>query len=295
MRDLPPLKALRAFEACYRLRSYTRAADQLNVGQPAISHQIRQLERDLGTVLFIKRGSRIEATPDADSYFEVIAPALSRIADASRSLRHKPENHGLTLATYPGLAAYWVMPRLGQHPDLFADCPVTVTTMELDAEVDFNLVDCAILFGSGNWAGDLDYMRLISEEVVPVTSPALAGSLTGHDAAALLAQAPLIHLQDPERRWFDWQHWRDHFAPNQEQINTSLTVTNHGLAIYQALQGQGVALGWTGVIRDLLNSGALVPVFPEPLSSDRAYWLIARSGFLDSDRGQRLLSCLTEM
>lgn len=291
MKDLPPLKALRAFEACYRLRSYTRAADQLNVGQPAISHQIRLLEQDLSTPLFIKRGARIEATEAADRYFEIIAPALSRIADASRALRSMPERRGLTLATYPGLAAYWVMPRLGRLPHLFEDCPVTVTTIETDADVDLNQVDCAILFGSGEWAGDVDAMVLLPEDVIPVASPALAERFQGLSPSEFLSEAPLIHLHDPKRRWFDWTDWRNKFAPEVSDLNASLTVTNHGLALYQALEGYGVALGWTGVIGDLLQSGALVPVFTEPLSSDRSYWLIARKGFLGTSQGRALLSC----
>ena len=112
MRDLPPLKALRAFEACYRLRSFTRAAGTLNVGQPAISHQIRLLERDLGVELFEKRGSVIHATEEADTLYAAIAPAFFSIVEASRSIRRAASTNDVTLATYSGIAAYWISPRL---------------------------------------------------------------------------------------------------------------------------------------------------------------------------------------
>jgi LysR family transcriptional regulator, glycine cleavage system transcriptional activator len=256
MRDLPPLKALRVFEACYRLRSYTGAGPRLNVGQPAISHQIRQLEADLGVTLFVRKGSAVAATPEADLLYEETAPALTQIAAASRRLRRRAAAREVALATYPGVAAYWASPRLARLREAGAGFCVRMITAERDADIVLDDADCAILFGRGDWPG-CDRVALVPERVAPIAAPRLAARLTGVTPARVLAEGPLIHLDDPERHWFDWKDWHDRFAPEVEDLNRAAVVTNHGLAIHQALQGHGVTLGWTGIIVDLLHGGRL--------------------------------------
>jgi len=293
MRDLPPLKALRAFEACYRLRSFTRAASTLNVGQPAISHQIRLLERDLGVELFEKRGSIIHATEEADTLYAAIAPAFFSIVEASRSIRRAASMNDVTLATYSGIAAYWISPRLARLREQAPDFSVRIVTADRDEEIVLADVDCAILFGRGIWPG-AEAELLIPEEVVPITSPSVANELGSITPAALIQHGPLIHLEDSRRRWYSWEDWRDRFAQETKKIDRAVTVTNHGLAIHQALAGQGIALAWKGVVTILMEGGSLVALHDTPLVSDRGYWLVARRGFLDTDRGKALHSALAE-
>ena len=114
MKHLPPLKAVRAFEACYRLGSFTRAARELNVGQPAISHQIRLLEQDLGAKLFTKHGAVPLPTGEADIYYRDVVQTLGDLERASIRMRHRQESGALTIATYPGIAAFWLLPRLAR-------------------------------------------------------------------------------------------------------------------------------------------------------------------------------------
>lgn len=287
MHDLPPLKAIRAFESCYRLRSFTRAAAKLNVGQPAISHQIKQLEKDLGVALFIKRGAQVMATPEADLLYEQIAPALARIAEASRRLRAGSSETETVLATYPGVAAYWASPRLSLLRERKGGFPVRILTAERDIDILSDEADCAIIFGKGDWPGR-ESLLLMKERVVPVAAPRLAKKLADASAADLLRQGPLIHLSDKEKRWFDWSDWQRRFAPEVTQINRALSVTNHGLAVHQALQGEGIALGWIDIIADLLTGGALVSLHDTALESDRGYWLVGWPGFLESAAGKAL-------
>jgi len=291
MRDLPPLRALRAFEACYRLRSFTRAAQSLNVGQPAISHQIGLLERDLGVELFKKQGSTMQATDHADSLYSVIAPAFLSIAETARSMRRLAFADEVTLATYPGVAAYWASPRLARLRHEKLGIQVRIVTSERDRDIALDEVECAILFGTGSWPG-AEAELLMQEEVLPIASPALAAELGDVTPAALLQHGPLIHLEDRERRWFSWEDWRGRFAPEQTEIDRAVTVTNHGLALHQAMTGQGVPLAWTGVIASLLEGGSLVALYDMPLTSERGYWLVARPGFLKSKRGKALHTAL---
>lgn len=278
MRDLPPLKAVRAFEACYRLGSYTRAAAELNVQQPAISHQIRLLECDLGVKLFVKQGAAMVPTGPAQDYYRTVAMALGDLGRASARLRRRRGDDGVTLATYPGIASFWALPRLAGLKKRAPHTIVRVTTAELDAHIRLEEADCAILFGSGDWPG-FESRLVIGERILPVAAPKLAAAWRRASPCELVEKGPLIHLEDPERRWFTWHDWQARFAPDAGDMDRSIVVNDHGVAIHQALQGNGIALGWSGMISDLLESAVLVPTHELPLESSRGYYFLAAPDF----------------
>ncbi|TPE42938.1 LysR family transcriptional regulator, partial [Amaricoccus solimangrovi] len=243
--ELPPLKSLRVFDACVRAGSFTKAAGELNVGQPAVSHQIQALERDLGVKLFERRGAQTFPTPAALAYHRAVAAAMADIARASTALRRAAAQPGLTLATYPGIAMFWLMPKLAALRAADSSLRVRVTTAERDRDVRIDDVDCAILFGDGHWPG-YESRLLVREAVIPVAAPPVAARFAGRGFAEMLAEGPLIHLEDSDRRWFTWRDWRDARAPDARQIDPGVRVTNHGIAIHQTLIGQGISLGWSG-------------------------------------------------
>ncbi len=295
MKQLPPLKAVRAFEACYRLGSFTRAAQELNVGQPAISHQIRLLEADLGTTLFTKHGAQTLPTGAADLYYREVAQSLRDLERASIRLRRSQPDAALTIATYPGIAAFWLLPRLARLKATSPALTARVTTAELDRDIPIEETDCAILFGDATeherWPG-YDAKLLIPEIVVPIAAPCLLQNLGRNPGppspTKLLEAGPLIHLDDSEHRWFTWSDWQQARAPKAKSIDRHMTVTNHGIAIHQALQGAGIALGWVGIIQDLLTSGTLVVLSDKPLTSRRGYHLVAPRGFFETPKGRLL-------
>ena len=102
----------------------------------------------------------------------------------------------------------------------------------------------------------------------------------------------MIHLEDQDRRWFTWTDWRDQRSPATPNIDTGITVTNHGIAIHQTLMGHGIALGWSGVIDELIENRLLVALDPEPLSSERGYYLVATAEFLNTRIGKLVLQSL---
>lgn len=291
MHALPPLKSLLAFDACVRLGSFTRAAAELNVGQPAISHQIQSLEADLGIVLFNRHGARAIPTEQALSYHRSVSAALAEIGRASVSLRKSSRRPGISLATYPGIAMFWLMPRLARLRQRLPALPVRVTTAERDRDIDLDTVDCAILFGDGNWSG-MESLLLMHEEVIPVAAPSLAMRLAGRSVDEMLAVGPLIHLEDQDHRWFTWRDWRDARAPKADRLDAGVQVTNHGIAVHQTLMGQGISLGWRGVIDDLTTNGLLVALDEHPLISVRGYYLVAPGAFLQSAPGVALRDAL---
>lgn len=292
MHDLPPLKALRAFDACIRLGSFTRAAAELNVGQPAISHQIQALEQDLGLALFERRGAQAIPTDLALAYHRSVAAAFEDLARATQRIRRAAGPAGLTLVTYPGIAMFWLMPRLARLRDLAPDLPVRVTTAERDRDMQLEAVDCAILFGDGHWPG-FESLALIPEAVVPVASPAVAARMQGWSRREMLERGPLIHLDSADQRWFGWGDWQRARAPEVQRLDPGVQVTNHGIALHQTLMGQGISLGWLGVIDDMIANGLLVALDAAPLTSARGYHLVARPAFLASDIGVLLGGILT--
>lgn len=291
MRDLPPLKALRAFEACIRLGSFTRAAQELNVGQPAISHQIQSLERDIGLRLFDRSGVLSVPTPEAMAYYDHVSEALRAIAQSTRTLRQRAREPGLTLATYPGIAMFWLMPRLSGLKQTDPNLAVRVVTAERDQDIPFHSVDCAILFGDGNWR-EFESHLLMPEAVVPVAAPSLAAKFEGKSRESILATGPLIHLDDRDERWFTWQDWRNRRAPGVSHLNKGIEVTNHGIAIHETLMGHGIALGWKGVVDELLSNRILVALDDEPLTSERGYYLVGKKEFFLSQVGKGLMDAL---
>lgn len=291
MQRLPSLKSLRVFEACVRLGSFSKAAKELNVGQPAVSHQIRSLEQDLGKQLFERQGTRAIPNEAAMIYYRVVAGAFEDMARASQCIRQSARAPGLRIGTYPGIAMFWLMPKLAKLKKRNPGLTIRVTTAERDRDIPFDDIDCAILFGDGRWPG-YESRRLIREAVVPIAAPGVAANEQLRMPANLLGQGPLIHLEDQDARWFTWSDWRDQRSPETREIDSAITVTNHGIAIHQALIGQGVALGWMGVVDELIENGLLVPLDAKPIMSKRGYHIVARKGFLDAPPGALLWNAL---
>jgi LysR family glycine cleavage system transcriptional activator len=171
-RHLPPLNALRAFEAAARSESFTQAAEELCVTQGAVSHQVKLLEATLGIKLFNRERQRLVITGAGREYLNVVRDALDRIAMGTERLVQRQNAGVLTISTSPDFAAKWLVHRLSRfceaHPGI--DLRVSATMHHVDfARED---VDVAVRHGDGNWGG-LDAVRLCSEQLFPVCSPKL--------------------------------------------------------------------------------------------------------------------------
>src|SRR6266513_1541685 len=163
LRRLPPLNALKAFEAAARHDSFTRAAEELCVTQGAVSHQVKALEVELGIKLFNRERQRLIITEAGREYLSVLRDALDRIAVGTDRLIQRQSSGVLTVSTSPDFAAKWLVNRLGhfaeQHPSI--DLRVSATLHQVDfARED---VDLAVRHGDGNWVG-LGVTRLCAEQ-----------------------------------------------------------------------------------------------------------------------------------
>src|SRR5438309_9216384 len=173
-RSLPPLNALRSFDAAARHQSFTRAAEELCVTQGAVSHQVKALEIQLGLQLFKRARNGLLITDAGRDYLAVVRDVFDRLELATDSLLQRQRSGTITVSTSPDFAAKWLVSRLGRfaaaHPEI--ELKVSATMHHVDfARED---IDLAIRHGAGNWVG-LDAVNLCAETLFPVCSPALLG------------------------------------------------------------------------------------------------------------------------
>ncbi|MBR2118381.1 MAG: transcriptional regulator GcvA [Afipia sp.] len=267
---LPSLNGLRAFEAAARHLSFTHAAQELNVTQTAISHQIRRLEEELGIRLFIRQSRSLALTPQAAEYLPGIRAAFQDLRTATDRLLRKGDDRVLTISTLTSLAVKWLLPRLSsfqeQHPEI--DVRITTSTELVDFRT--SNVDAAIRYGQGRWPG-LDAEWLMAEHLFPVCSPKL---LTGERALKRpedLEHATLLHTSSTID---DWRLWLTAAGlPAHLSQNRGLTFDLAFMTIQAAIDGLGVAMGHTAYVADDVANGRLVVPFNVSMPSAGYYFV----------------------
>ena len=264
---LPPLNALRAFEAIARHLSFAKAADELHVTPAALSHQIRALEEQLGLPLFHRRTRSIELTDAGRLIFPGLHAGFESVRGAIGQLERTREGNVLVISATPGLVAKWLMPRLWRflhaHPDIDARVSASMKLADFAAEG----VDVAIRL-SKDTHPDLHAERLFNDSVLPVCSPRLVEQ--GLRSVADLPRFPLIHYDIPMSMhapplWADWFA----VAGLRGDATRGLKVNVADHALDAAVAGAGVSLSFKLIASDDVHSGRLVTPFgPElPLAS----------------------------
>jgi LysR family glycine cleavage system transcriptional activator len=266
-RRLPPLNSLRAFESAARHLSFTKAADELAVTQSAVSHQVNALEEWAGVPLFKRQGRAMVLTEAAVKFLPAVSTALDQIALAGRKLQAVDPTHGwLTVAVMPSFAAKWLVPRLADFHEKNPDMDVWIATFEAQTGALGSDIDVAIRYGRGDWPG-LASVRIMSEELFPVCAPRLAASLK---APADLASATLLHDELRE----DWAMWFAAAGLTGVATARGPGFDDSGLLIQAAIEGLGVALGRSVLVKGDLDAGRLVRPFDVALAAEFAYYLV---------------------
>src|SRR5436190_13901802 len=199
---LPPLNALKAFEAAARHESFTRAAQELCVTQGAVSHQVKALETQLAIKLFSRERQRLIITEAGRDYLSVVRDALDRIAAGTERLLQRQSAGVLTVSTSPDFAAKWLVHRLGQFAEAHSDIDLRVSATLHHVDFAREDVDLAVRHGDGNWPG-LDAVRLSPEHLFAVCSPKLLAGRNRLAKPADVLRFPLIHVDDRK----DWAKW----------------------------------------------------------------------------------------
>lgn len=267
---LPSLNGLRAFEAAARHLSFTLAAQELNVTQTAISHQIRRLEEELGLKLFIRQSRSLALTPKAAEYLPGIRAAFQDLRTATDRLLRKDDDRVLTISTLTSLAVKWLLPRLSSFQEKHPEIDVRITTSTELVDFRTSNVEAAIRYGQGRWPG-LDAEWLMAEHLFPVCSPKL---LTGERALRRpedLEHATLLHTSTTVD---DWRLWLTAAGlPAHLSQNRGLTFDLAFMTVQAAIDGLGVAMGHTAYVADDVANGRLVVPFNVSMPSAGYYFV----------------------
>lgn len=268
-RPLPPLKALKSFEAAARLRSLTRAAEELHVTQGAVSQQVRLLEEYLDTRLFIRKPRGLELTGAAQAYLPVLSEAFSLLQTGTNELFGKDHRVLLKVKCGSSFLQRWLMPRLKdfyrQHPGIRLRLLSAVWPSEDQVED----ADIEISNGYGDWSG-MQVERISHEHLLAVASPAFVQQYRLKTDLTQLMVAPLISIIGGKENWPQWfrQQGIDTLPMPLLECDTSTA------AFDAACQGLGVLLARNLTLQPLLDSGQLIQVHPFRLKASGAHYLV---------------------
>ncbi|SHH36025.1 transcriptional regulator GcvA [Ferrimonas marina] len=268
-RRLPPLNAVKAFEAAARHLSFTRAAEELFVTQAAVSHQIKALEEHLGLKLFRRRNRSLLLTEEGQGYFLDIKDLFTQLADATERLLARSATGSLTVSMTPSFAIQSLVPKLARFSELHPEVDVRIKAVDQDEGSLTEDVDVAIYFGRGNWPG-LRADKLRSECLVPVCSPRLLNGAKPLRSIEDLSKHTLLH--DMSRH--NWKAWAKQHEQVLPSVNTGPIFSHSSLVLQAAIHGQGIALGSSVLARPEVEAGRLVCPFDKVLLNKNAYYLV---------------------
>ena len=275
-RRLPPLNAVRAFEAAARHLSFTRAAEELNVTQGAISHQVKVLESWLGVPLFQRNKREIKLTEEGAVYLPGVRATLNKLHTVTQQIVEGDSTHLLNIATPESFAVNWLISRLKSFHEQHPEIDVRLTTQNqiddfgnLVGEEGPAWVDMRIRCGRGRWTG-LQVIKIMDEEMFPVCSPELLEGKKGLSQLENLQFHTLLHddMQIP------WRSWLLKAGLDELDTNRGPHFSHSHMVLKAAVQGQGVALGRSVLVADDLASGKLVKPFDINILADHSYYLV---------------------
>jgi LysR family transcriptional regulator, glycine cleavage system transcriptional activator len=268
-RRLPPLNALRAFEAAARYESFTRGAEELCVTQGAVSHQVKALEAELGVKLFNRERQRLIITEAGRSYLAVVRDAFDRIDAGTQRLQQRQNTGALTVSTSPNFAAKWLVHRLGRFAQAYPNIDLRVSASLHHVDFAREDIDLAIRHSEGP-PSELHMTRLCAEELFPVCSPMHLKGGQSSLKAADLGRFTLLHVNDRQ----DWGRWLEVAGVTGVDLSRGPVLNQASMAIDAAVDGQGIALARTALAAWDLISGRLMRPFAVSLPVSYAYWIV---------------------
>ncbi|AYG95900.1 transcriptional regulator GcvA [Brevundimonas naejangsanensis] len=275
---IPPLNALKAFEAAARRLNITRAAEELSVTPGAVSQQIRILEEHAGAPLFHREGRQIALTELGAELYPLLRDGFDYLKRAGDLLYRPDRRHALAVSVPPSFAAKWLAPRIARFSAAHPEIEVWMSADMRLADVGGGRVDVAVRYGRGDYPG-VRSERLLAADVTPVCAPSLITGENPLRRPADLARHVLIHLrpselEEPRPDWAAWLKARD-LTIIDAQAGPRFDQT--ALAIEAAAHGQGVALAPYAFVAEDLASGRLVAPFADgTLTTELAYHVLTK-------------------
>lgn len=256
MARLPPLSALRAFEAAARNGSFKKAAAELGVTPTAISHHMRLLEAEIGRDLFLREARAVSLTADGERLFRPLSEAFGSIAEAIASVKQRPDRRVATLSATSAFTARMLVPRASAFRDLNPGWDLRMLASDEPVSLEAGEADAAIRYGGKHGSG-LTALPLVSDYYAPVCSPKL-----GVRSMDDLARVALIHFDwryaSDKRTLPTWRLWAARAGMTSIDPESGIAFNDESAAIQAAVAGQGVSLASLTLVEAELASGALV-------------------------------------
>lgn len=269
-RDLPPLRALTAFEAAARLGSFRLAAGELGITRSAVSHQVKALEQRLGVQLFRRDARRAELTQAGHTYFAPVREAFDLIEAQTRALKPSASDNELTVQVYVTVALKWLIPRLHDFEKRFPDMKVRLSTSYFDWDFDEKNVDAGFILAR-NRSPDHFYRTLFTSLLTPICSPELLKGPNGLKTPEDLKKHKLLYVYTAEE---DWHLWLEAAGVTGIKLSDRLAFDSYILAQEAAIEGRGIAMTIGPFATEEIKTGRLVQPFPLKVPH-RHNWLFA--------------------
>ncbi len=271
---VPSANYLFAFEAAARRRSFTAAARELNVTQPAVSKTIRLLEDSTGLTLFRREHNQLELTAEGARLYREVQESFDHLHSVIAALQPQRGGDTVRVSFSAAFVQLWLLPRLR---DFRARHPGVTLRIEESSRDDHDLaeedIDLSARLGNGRWPG-LQVWPFVAEEVLPVCSPDYAAAHGPLSRPEDLTRHMLLNFEERHRTRLGWREWLEYHAVPVARLREEVVFTDALGAIEAAVQGEGIALGWRHLVSGHLAGGQLVAPLPEVWRSGQAIHLV---------------------
>ena len=272
--NIPPLRALKAFEASARHLSFTKAADELFVTQAAISHQIKSLEEKTKTQLFKRYNRSLQLTSTGQIYLLSIIESLDQLEKSSKQLTGRNSRNTLSISLLPSFATKWMAQRIWKFQDRYPEIEVRISACDSLVDFDQDESDIAIRYGRGHWE-DVYSELLFEEQVFPICSRETYDKIKKDAHPNLLLSERLV-LDDFSSD--DWETWFEKAGICLDRPIRGTRFSHTVMMLESIENGHGFALGRTPLVIDDLRRNIFFAPFNVNISSDYAYYFVCKNG-----------------
>lgn len=292
-RQISSPAALFVFEATARHSSFRAAALELNVTQPSVSYQIKNLEKHIGARLFERRGRTVYLTDDGERLYRSVKRGFADIQAGIAEISRGANEDLVNLCSSSSAAAHLILPRYPSLRKVLPSIDLNLQIMSRDADPATESSDFTIWLGDGQWPG-LQAWRLFDEVYFPVCAPGLLDLSSGGVSIEALKSCTLLYLKEQFRKRYDWQDFFEKAGTPLSQAHKRITFSDQQPLLEAAVSGQGLALGWFGFTDHFLSTGALVKPVDFVVRTDHAFYLAAPEGVRLTRTAQKFRDWLIE-
>lgn len=271
---VPSANYLFAFEAAGRRKSFTAAAEELNVSQPAVSKTIRLLEEATGLKLFHRQHNQLELTAEGARLFREVQESFDHLHMVIASLQREHTSDLVRVSFSTSFVQLWLLPRLRDFRDKHPEVTLRIEESSRDdQDLASENIDLSAKLGTGRWPGTHAW-KFVPEEVVPVCNPDYLATHGPITTAADLLNHPLLDFEERYRTRLCWREWLERHNVRVARRRENVVFTDLLGSLKAAALGEGIALGWRHLVADYLASGQLVTPLQEAYRSGHSIYLV---------------------